>query len=115
MTPLPFFAVHSVKLSRSRLPGTLHPVKMKRPLSRRLDRCDRMIQNESRDPKCGNVYYVTMRITFLMRKFLNVERNLHCDIVHITTVWVSSLILDCNGVFVIKAYYRVNGALIASD
>ena len=26
-----------------------------RPLSRRLDRCDRMIQNESRDPNGGNV------------------------------------------------------------
>ena len=29
-----------------------------RPLSRRLDRCDRVIQNESRDPIGGNVYYV---------------------------------------------------------
>ena len=29
-----------------------------RSLSRRLDRCDRMIQNESRDPNGGNVYYV---------------------------------------------------------
>ena len=34
-----------------------------RPLSRRLDRCDRVIQNESRDPFGGNVYYVTMQIT----------------------------------------------------
>ena len=31
------------------------------------------------------------------------ERNLHCDVVHITTVWVSSLTLGCNGVFAIKA------------
>ena len=75
-----------------------------RPLSRRLDRCDRVIQNESRDPFGGNVYYVTMQITFLTRKFRNVERHLHCDIVHITTKWVSSLTLDCNGVFAIKAY-----------
>ena len=74
-----------------------------RPLSRRLDRCDRVIQNESRDPFGGNVYYVTMQITFLTRKFRNVERNLHCDVVHITTKWVSSLTLDCNGVFAIKA------------
>ena len=73
-----------------------------RPLSRRLDRCDRMIQNESRDQNGGNVYYVTMQITFLTRKFWNVERNLHCD-VRITTVWVFSLTLDCNGVFAIKA------------
>ena len=36
-----------------------------RPLSRRLDRCDRVIQNESRDPFGGNVY-VTMQITFLI-------------------------------------------------
>ena len=53
-----------------------------RPLSRRLDRCDRVIQNESRDPFGGNVYYVTMQIAFLTRKFRNRERNLHCDIVH---------------------------------
>ena len=55
-----------------------------RPLSRRLDRCGRVIQNESRDPFGGNVYYVTMQITFLTRKFRNGERNLHCDVVHIT-------------------------------
>ena len=44
------------------------------------------------------MYYVTMQITFLTHKFRNVERNLHCDIVHITTVWVSSLTVsvDCN-------------------
>ena len=52
----------------------------------------------------GNVYYVTMKITFLTRKFRKVERNLHCDVVHIPTEWVSSLTLDCNGVFAIKAY-----------
>ena len=75
-----------------------------RPLSRCLDRCDRVIQNESRDPFGGNVYYVTMQMTFLTRKFRNGERNLHCDVVHITTKWVSSLTLDCNGVFAIKAY-----------
>ena len=79
-------------------------IKAYRPLSRRLDRCDRVIQNESRDPFGGNVYYVTMQITFLTRNFRNVERNLHCDVVHITTKWVSSLPLDCNGVFAIKAY-----------
>ena len=77
-----------------------------RPLSRRLDRCDRVIQNESRDPFGGNVYYVTMQITFPTRKFRNGERNFHCDLVHITTKWVSSLAPDCNGVFAIKAYGR---------
>ena len=75
-----------------------------RPLSRRLDRCDRVIQNESRDPFGGNVYYVTMQITFPTRKFRNGKRNFHCDVVHITTKWVSSLTPDCNGVFAIKAY-----------
>ena len=75
-----------------------------RPLSRRLDRCDRVIQNESRDPFGGNVYYVTMQITFITRKFRNGERNLHYDAVHNTTKWVYSLTLDCNGVFAIKAY-----------
>ena len=74
------------------------------PLSRRRDRCDRVIQNESGDPFGGNVYYITMQSTFLTRKFRNGERNLHCDVVHITTKWVSSLTLDCNGVFAIKAY-----------
>ena len=78
-----------------------------RPLLRRLDRCDRMIQKESRDPNGGNVYYITMQITFLMRTFRNVERNLHCDVVHITTVWVSSLTLDGNGSFAIKAYCTI--------
>ena len=77
---------------------------MHRPLSRRLDCCDRMIRNESRDPNGCNVYYVTMQITFLVRTFLSMERNLHCDVVHITTVWTSSLNLDCNSIFAIKAY-----------
>ena len=79
-------------------------LKSHRPLSRRMDRCDRVTQNESRDPFGGNVYHVTMQIAFLTRKFRNRERNLHCDIVHITTKWVSSLTPDCNGVFAIKAY-----------
>ena len=45
-----------------------------------------------------------MQITFVTRKFQNVERNLHCDVLHITTVRVARLVLDCNGVFAIKAY-----------
>ena len=85
-------------------------IKAYRPLSRRLDRCNREFQNESSDPFGGNVHYVTMQITFLTRKFRNGERNLHCDVVHITTKWVSSLTLDCNGVFAIKAYYSVFGS-----
>ena len=45
-----------------------------------------------------------MRITFIPRKFGNVERNSHCDVLHITPVRVARLVLDCNGVFAIKAY-----------
>ena len=48
--------------------------------------------------------YVTMRITFVTRKFGNVERNSHCDVLHCTPVRVARLFLDCNGVFAIKAY-----------
>ena len=44
-----------------------------------------------------------MQITFLTPKFRNVERNLHCDVVYIATKWVSSLSLDCNGVFALNA------------
>ena len=47
-----------------------------------------------------------MRITFVARKFGNVERNSHCDVLHITPVRVIRLFLDCNGVFAIKAYDR---------
>ena len=83
---------------------SLRSVLCNSPLSRRLGRCDCIIQNQSRDPNGGNVYYVTMQITLLNGKFRNVERNLHCDVVHITTVWVSSLALDCNVVFAIKDY-----------
>ena len=75
-----------------------------RPLSRRLDRCDRVIQDEVGDSIRGNVKYVTMLITFVTRKFGNVERNSHCDVLHIAPVRVANLVLDCNGVFAIKAY-----------
>ena len=75
-----------------------------RPLSRRLDRCNRVIQDEVGDSNGGNVYYVTMRTTFDTRKFGNVERNSHCDVLHITPVRVARLVLDYNGVFAIKAY-----------
>ena len=45
-----------------------------------------------------------MRITFVTRKFGNVERNSHCDVLHITPIRVARLFLYCNGVFAIKAY-----------
>ena len=54
-----------------------------------------------------------MRITFVTRKFGNVERNSHCDVLHITPIRVARLVLDCNGDFAIKAYriresYKIN-------
>ena len=45
-----------------------------------------------------------MRIMFVTLTFGNVERNSHCDILHITHIRVARLVLDCNGVFAIKAY-----------
>ena len=52
------------------------------------------IESEARDPNCGNVYYVTMQITFEIPEFARKERNSHCDVVHITTVRISRLVLD---------------------
>ena len=48
-----------------------------------------------------------MRITFVTRKFGNVERNSHCDVLHITPIRVARLFLDCNGDFAIKDYTAV--------
>ena len=50
------------------------------------------IESEARDPFGGNVCYVTMQIAFPIPEFR--ERNLHCDVVHVTTKWVSGLVLD---------------------
>ena len=52
------------------------------------------IESEARDPNGGNVYCVTMQITFHIPEVARKGRNLHCDVVHITTVWVSRLVLD---------------------
>ena len=43
------------------------------------------IESEARDPFGSNVYYVTMQITFPIPEFARKERNLHCDLVHVTT------------------------------
>ena len=40
------------------------------------------------------MYHVAMQITFPIPEFAREERNLRCDVVHITTVWVSRLVLD---------------------
>ena len=34
------------------------------------------------------MYYFTMEITFHIPEFARMERNLHCDIVYIITVWI---------------------------
>ena len=53
------------------------------------------IESEARDPFGGNVYYVTMQITFTIPEFAARKgRNLHCDVVHVTTKRVSRLVLD---------------------
>ena len=52
------------------------------------------IESEARDPFGGNVYYVTMQITFPIPEFARKERNLHCDVVHVTPKWVSRFVLD---------------------
>ena len=85
-----------------------------RPLSRRLDRCDRVIHNESGDPNGGNMcsfsgatctsrvrrvrrVSVTMQVTFLTRKSaLIYRRGLRQR--------VASLTLNCSGDFAIRAY-----------
>ena len=52
------------------------------------------IESKARDPFGGNVYYVTMQITFNIPEFMRNVRNLHCDVVQITPKWVSRLVLD---------------------
>ena len=52
------------------------------------------IQDGSGDSNGGNVYYVTMRITFNIPEFTRSERNSHCDVLHITPVRVARVVLD---------------------
>ena len=52
------------------------------------------IESEARDPFGGNVYYVTMQIAFFIPEFACKERNFHCDVAHVTTKWISRLVLD---------------------
>ena len=56
-----------------------------------------------------------MRITFDTRKFGNVERNSHCDVLHIAPVRVANLVLDCNGVLAINAYRPLSRRLDRCD
>ena len=43
-------------------------------------------ESEAREPNGGNVYYVTMQITFHIPEFAHKDCN--------TTIWVSRLVLD---------------------
>ena len=52
------------------------------------------IDSEAKYPFGGNVYYVTMQITLPILEFTHDERNLHCDVLHITTERVARLVLD---------------------
>ena len=52
------------------------------------------IQKESGDSDGGNVWYVTMRITFNIPECTRNERNSHCDVLHIAPVRVANLVLD---------------------
>ena len=36
----------------------------------------------------------TSQITFPIPEFARKERNLHCDVLHVTTKWFSRLVLD---------------------
>ena len=55
---------------------------------------DIAIESEAKDPFGGNVNHVTMQITLHIPEFARKERNLHCDMVHITTKWVFRLTQD---------------------
>ena len=48
-----------------------------RPLSRRLDRCDRMIQNESRGPNGGNMCLFSAATCTSQCKFRSLRTNAH--------------------------------------
>ena len=52
------------------------------------------IESEARDQNGGYVYCVTMQTAFHILEFACSERNLHCDVVHITTVRISRLVPD---------------------
>ena len=55
-------------------------------------------------PDIGHSVLVQGHSVLVTRKFGNVERNSHCDVLHITPIRVAKLFLDCNGDLAIKAY-----------
>ena len=90
-----------------------------RPLSRRLDRCDRMIQNESKVPSGGNVNLFSAATCTSQCKLRSLRanarllyRNVSCIVTDTSPLktnthyrlWLASLTIDGNGIFAIKAY-----------
>ena len=51
-------------------------------------------ESDLKDPFGGNVYYVTMQMTLPIPECTRNERNLHCDVLHITTDRVARFVLD---------------------
>ena len=51
------------------------------------------IESEANDSFGGNAYYVTMQITLTIPEFTPNERNVHCDVLHITPDRVARLFL----------------------
>ena len=80
-------AIVTIALTCRAVSDTIHPICLYRENAI-------ATESEARYPFRGNVYYVTMQITFPIPEFLRNERNLHCDVVHVTTKWVSRLVLD---------------------
>ena len=73
-----YYALPPVRVARLFLDcNGVFAIKAYRPLLQRLDRCNRVIQSEAKYPFCGNVYYVTMQITFFTLKFRNGQHNLN--------------------------------------
>ena len=52
------------------------------------------IESEANDSFGGNVYYVTMQIMPPIPELTHNERNVHCDVLHITPERVVRLFLD---------------------
>ena len=84
-----------------------------RPLSRRLDRCDRMIQNESRYSNGGNVRLFTAATCTSQCKLRSLRTHARLSSL-LYSFREYSLALDCNGVFAIKAFIAIAPATNAA-
>ena len=87
---------------RASISGTSGLFFPNRPLSRRLDRCDRVIHNESGDPNGGNMCSFS-GATCTSRVRHNADYVPYAKIRFDQRV--ASLTLNCNGDFAIRAYW----------